>query len=133
MGPAQGRGQRDEARRQLRHGGDRLPGSRGLGCPDLQHSGTEARRLRVGKAADGRVLMVAYTLRRTNDGETIRIISARRERTAYRGSDQLQHTNRDDSIADPAGWKKWRIQAIRVLTTSEGMNTLILMDCAVRI
>ena len=62
-----------------------------LDGPDLQHSGTETRRLRVGLAADGRVLMVAYTLRRTNDGEKIRIISARRasrrERTAYRGPD----------------------------------------------
>ena len=59
-----------------------------LDGPDLRHSATEARALRLGRAADGRVLMVAYTLRRTNDVEKIRLISARRasrrERAAYR-------------------------------------------------
>jgi uncharacterized DUF497 family protein len=58
-----------------------------LDGPDLQHSKTERRFLRLGRAADGRLLMVAYTLRRSVDAETIRIISARRasrrERTAY--------------------------------------------------
>jgi len=46
--------------------------------PDLHHSGKESRFLRLGRAATGRVLMVAYTIRRRGDGESIRIISARR-------------------------------------------------------
>jgi uncharacterized DUF497 family protein len=58
---------------------------------DLAHSETEPRFLRLGCAADGRVLMVAYTIRRRADVETIRLISARcasrRERTAYRAQD----------------------------------------------
>jgi uncharacterized DUF497 family protein len=63
----------------------------GLDGPDLQHSRAEARLLRLGRAANGRVLMVAYTLRRSGDAETIRIISARqasrRERAAYSAKD----------------------------------------------
>ena len=59
--------------------------------PDLQHSEAEARFLRLGQAADGRVLMVAYTLRRSGNAETIRLISARRasrrERAAYGATD----------------------------------------------
>src|ERR687888_919050 len=59
----------------------------GLDGPDLQHSAAEVRFRRLGRAADGRVLMVAYTLRRSGDAETIRLISARRasrrERAAY--------------------------------------------------
>ena len=62
-----------------------------LDGPDLQHSKAELRFLRLGRAADGGVLMVAYTLRRTGDAETIRIISARRasrrERAAYGAKD----------------------------------------------
>jgi uncharacterized DUF497 family protein len=54
---------------------------------DLRHSETERRLLRLGRAVTGRVLIVAYTLRRRGDGESIRIISARRasskERAAY--------------------------------------------------
>ena len=49
-----------------------------LDGPDLAHSTVEARCLRLGHAADGRVLMVAYTLRRSDDdAEKIRLISAR--------------------------------------------------------
>ncbi len=55
--------------------------------PDLSHSDKESRFLRLGRATTGRVLMVAYTVRRRGDGENIRIISARRasrkERAAY--------------------------------------------------
>jgi uncharacterized protein len=62
-----------------------------LDGPDLSQSETEPRFLRLGCAADGRVLMVAYTIRRRADVETIRLISARRasrrERAAYRGHD----------------------------------------------
>ena len=62
-----------------------------LDGPDLQHSTAEQRFFRLGSAADGRVLMVAYTLRRSNDAEAIRIISARRasrrERAAYASKD----------------------------------------------
>ena len=58
---------------------------------DLAHSEAEPRYLRLGTAADGRVLMVAYTIRRRADVETIRLISARRasrrERAAYRAKD----------------------------------------------
>src|SRR2546427_8488113 len=55
--------------------------------PDLRHSDEESRFLRLGRAATGRVLIVAYTVRRRDHGERIRIISARRasrkERAAY--------------------------------------------------
>ena len=58
-----------------------------LDGPDLRHSGDESRALRLGRAATGRVLVVAYTVRRRGDGESIRIISARpasrKERAAY--------------------------------------------------
>jgi len=63
-----------------------------LDGPDLSHSAAEARCLRFGRAVDGRVLMVAYTVRKGNDdAEKIRLISARRasrrERAAYHGQD----------------------------------------------
>ena len=58
-----------------------------LDGPDLSHSQKESRFLRLGRAMTGRVLIVAYTVRRRGDGESIRIISARpasrRERAAY--------------------------------------------------
>jgi uncharacterized DUF497 family protein len=63
-----------------------------LDGPDLAHSAGETRYLRLGRSADGRVLMVAYTLRRgDDDAEKIRLISARRasrrERAAYQAQD----------------------------------------------
>jgi uncharacterized DUF497 family protein len=63
----------------------------GLDGPDLRHSSLELRRLRIGRALTGRILMVAYTGRSSADGEeVVRIISARRasrkERSAYRGT-----------------------------------------------
>ncbi|MFN2446082.1 MAG: BrnT family toxin [Vicinamibacterales bacterium] len=62
-----------------------------LDGPDLQHSTSEARFRRLGRSADGRVLMVAYTFRRSGNAETIRLISARqasrRERAAYGAKD----------------------------------------------
>ncbi len=58
-----------------------------LDGPDLSHSEKESRFLRLGRAVTGRVLIVAYTVRRRGNGESIRIISARpasrRERAAY--------------------------------------------------
>ena len=58
-----------------------------LDGPDVRHSEKESRFLRLGRAATGRVLIVAYTVRRRDHGERIRIISARRasrkERAAY--------------------------------------------------
>jgi len=58
-----------------------------LDGPDLRHSERESRFLRLGRAVTGRVLIVAYTVRRRDDGERIRIISARqasrKERAAY--------------------------------------------------
>ena len=62
-----------------------------LDGPDLQHSSAESRFLRLGRSAGRRVLMVAYTFRRSGDAEAIRIISARRasrrERAAYAATD----------------------------------------------
>jgi uncharacterized protein len=61
----------------------------GVSCdgPDLRHSARESRFLRLGRAATGRMLVVAYTVRRRDDDESVRIISARRasrkERAAY--------------------------------------------------
>lgn len=49
-----------------------------LDGPDVHYSQDEMRFLRLGRAADRRILMVAYTFRRSGDAETIRIISARR-------------------------------------------------------
>ncbi len=58
-----------------------------LDGPDLRHSERESRFLRLGRAVTGRVLIAAYTVRRRDDGERIRIISARqasrKERAAY--------------------------------------------------
>ena len=63
-----------------------------LDGPDLHHSEKESRFLRLGRAAIGRVLIVAYTIRRRGNGESIRIISARRasgkERAAYAAASQ---------------------------------------------
>ena len=63
-----------------------------LDGPDLAHSTTEARSLRLGRAVDGQVLMVAYMVRKgDDDAEKIRLISARRasrrERAAYHARD----------------------------------------------
>ncbi len=59
----------------------------GLDGPDLRHSVGEARFLRIGKSVAGRVLIVAYTVRRRDNEEVIRIISSRqasrKERTFY--------------------------------------------------
>jgi uncharacterized DUF497 family protein len=62
-----------------------------LDGPDHRHSTAEARFLRLGRSAEGRVLIVAYTLRSSDHAETIRLISARqasrRERAAYAAKD----------------------------------------------
>lgn len=60
--------------------------------PDINHSDIEPRSLRLGRSTDGSILIVAYTLRRNNYGETkIRIISARKasrkERKIYKPQD----------------------------------------------
>jgi uncharacterized DUF497 family protein len=61
-----------------------------LDGPDLRRSEGESRSLRLGRAATGRVLVVAYTVRRRDDDESVRIISAprasRKERAAHAGS-----------------------------------------------
>jgi len=62
----------------------------GLDWEDLEHAETEPRWKRLALSAEGRVLLVVYTLRRLRNGvETIRIISARqasqKERKAYAG------------------------------------------------
>jgi uncharacterized DUF497 family protein len=56
----------------------------GLDGPDLRHSARESRFLRLGRAATGRMLVVAYTVRRSDDDESVRIISARSARRASR-------------------------------------------------
>jgi uncharacterized DUF497 family protein len=62
-----------------------------LDGPDLQHSSIESRFRRLGRSADGQVLMVAYTPRRSGDAKAIRIISAghasRGERAAHAAKD----------------------------------------------
>ena len=63
----------------------------GLDGPDTRHSLDEARALRIGRSVEGRVIVVAYTVRRREDAEIVRIISARRvnrkERKAYAQTD----------------------------------------------
>jgi uncharacterized protein len=51
---------------------------RGLDGEDLEHLESEARRLRLAKSTLGRVLIIAYTIRRRSNEEITRIISARR-------------------------------------------------------
>ena len=59
----------------------------GLDGEDIEHSEREARRLRLAKSSLRRSLVVAYTMRRRDDEEITRIISARRasrkERKTY--------------------------------------------------
>jgi len=50
----------------------------GLDGEDLEHSESEARRLRLAKSSLGRVLVIAYAIRRRDNEEITRIISARR-------------------------------------------------------
>jgi len=62
----------------------------GLDWEDVAHSTHEIRYKRLGLSIDQRIILVAYTLRRSEHGtETIRIISARpasrKERKAYSG------------------------------------------------
>jgi uncharacterized DUF497 family protein len=62
-----------------------------LDGPDLQHSSAEPRSRRIGQSVEGRVLTIVYTIRKEGNGETIRLISARRasrrERAAYAPQD----------------------------------------------
>ena len=62
----------------------------GLEWEDVTHVNHEVRYKRIGLSVDRKVLLIVYTLRRSQDGkETIRIISARcasrKERKAYSG------------------------------------------------
>jgi hypothetical protein len=62
----------------------------GLDWEDLEHAETEPRWKRLALSAEGRILLVVYTVRGLRNGiETIRIISARqaseKEREAYAG------------------------------------------------
>jgi uncharacterized DUF497 family protein len=50
----------------------------GLDGEDVEHSGLEVRRLRLASSSIGRILVIAYTMRRIENEEVIRIISARR-------------------------------------------------------
>lgn len=62
-----------------------------LDGPDLPHSSAESRFRRLGRSAEGHILIVVYTLRNTGHAEAIRLISARRasrrERAAYAAPD----------------------------------------------
>ncbi|MSO29682.1 MAG: BrnT family toxin [Acidobacteria bacterium] len=49
-----------------------------LNGADQRHSGREERFLRLGRSVTRRMIVVAHTLRKSDDGEAIRIISARR-------------------------------------------------------
>ena len=90
MGPEEGRGQPRQAWGLVEEAATVFGDPDALDGPDLGHSEREARFLRRGGAVTGRVLIVAYTVRRRDDGESIRIISARRasrkERAAYAAS-----------------------------------------------
>jgi uncharacterized DUF497 family protein len=59
----------------------------GLDGEDVAHSESEERRLRLAKGSVGRIVVVAYTVRRKDNEEVARIISARRasrkERNKY--------------------------------------------------
>lgn len=61
--------------------------SQAVDGPDHLQSSGEQRSLRLGRAMTGRVLIVAYTVRRLGGVESIRIISARqanrKERAGY--------------------------------------------------
>jgi uncharacterized DUF497 family protein len=50
----------------------------GLDDEDVEHSESEGRRLRLAKSGLGKILVIAYTMRRKGDEEVTRIISARR-------------------------------------------------------
>lgn len=50
----------------------------GLGGEDLEHSSIDARQLRLAKSGLGKVLIIAYTIRRHGHEKITRIISARR-------------------------------------------------------
>ena len=61
-----------------------------LDWDDLEHSLSAQRAIRLGFSMAGRIMTVAYTIRRLKNGkETVRIISARqatrKERRAYAG------------------------------------------------
>jgi hypothetical protein len=84
---------RKAARNLKKHGvtffeaGSVFTDSEALDLLDETRSTAERRSWRVGMSDEGRVLTVVYTVRRFEDGETIRIISgrqaSRKERTAY--------------------------------------------------
>jgi ribonuclease toxin BrnT of type II toxin-antitoxin system len=74
----------------------------------LHHSEKESRFLRLGRAATGRVLIVAYTVRRRGDGESIRIISARRASRNERGNQPRW------IVVDPAGLNALSMRRINV-------------------
>ncbi|HAF15429.1 MAG TPA: hypothetical protein DCK99_17380, partial [Blastocatellia bacterium] len=61
-----------------------------LDWEDQGHSDHERRFKRLGSSVMGRIILLVYTLRKSDDQETIRIISARqasrKERKAYSGS-----------------------------------------------
>ena len=50
----------------------------GLDGEDVEHFSGEHRRLRLAQSALGRILVIAYTIRRRGNEEITRIISARR-------------------------------------------------------
>ena len=50
----------------------------GLDGDDVEHSENEKRRLRLAKSSLGTILVIAYTMRRQDDEEVTRLISARR-------------------------------------------------------
>jgi uncharacterized DUF497 family protein len=62
----------------------------GLDGGDLEHSESEARRLRLAKSSLGRVVVVAHTIRRKDNEEITRIISARQASRKERKKYQIE-------------------------------------------
>lgn len=62
----------------------------GLDGEDIDHSASEARRLRLARSSLDRILVVAYTVRRKIDEEVTRIISARRASRKEREKYQVE-------------------------------------------
>ena len=87
MGSEEGFRKPNEARHLFRRGFDSVHGPEWDGWAGPASLSGRDPFLRLGRSALGTVLMVAYTVRGAGNGETVRIISARRasrkERTAY--------------------------------------------------
>jgi uncharacterized DUF497 family protein len=78
LGSSQGEEQLVKTRGLIRRSRHGVSDPAGLDGEDIEHSGSEERRLRLAKSSLNRVLLIAYTVRRIDDEEVTRIIGARR-------------------------------------------------------